>query len=73
MSVAKIIEVVGCSDKSWEDAVHQAIKEASKTIRGIRGVQIVSQTAVVENNQIKEYRTTVKLSFAVEASNSTTG
>jgi flavin-binding protein dodecin len=69
MSVAKIIEIVGSSDKSWEDAAKVAIKQATKTVRGLRGLQVVSQTAVVENNQIKEYRTTVKLSFAVETPN----
>jgi flavin-binding protein dodecin len=66
MSVAKIIEIVGSSNKSWEDAAKVAVKHASKTIRGIRGVQVVGQTAVIENNQIKEFRTTVKISFGVE-------
>ena len=66
MTVAKIIELVGCSSKSWEDAANEAVKKASKTIRNISGVDIVGQTAVVKNNGIVEYRTNIKIAFRVE-------
>jgi len=66
MTVAKIIEIVGCSDKSWEDAIQQAIARASKTIRNIRGVDIIGQKAVVRNGKIIEYRVNLKLAFGVE-------
>ncbi|MFQ6020663.1 MAG: dodecin family protein [Candidatus Aenigmatarchaeota archaeon] len=66
MSVAKIVELVGSSDKSWEDAVNEAIKRASRTIRNIRGVDVIGQKAVVKDGKIIEYRVNVKISFGVE-------
>jgi len=65
MGVAKIVELVGSSEKSWEDAVQQALDRTSKTIRGVRGVDVVKQTAVVKEGKIAEYRATVKISFKV--------
>ena len=66
MSVAKGVEIVGSSTYSWEDAVKMAVKKAGKTIRGIRGVEVIGWTAIVEKDQIVEYRATMKLSFGVE-------
>ena len=68
MSVAKIVELVGSSNKSWEDAAQVAIKEAMKTIHGIRGMEITDMMAKVDSKtgNIQEYRVCVKLSFGVE-------
>ena len=66
MSVAKIIELVGASDKSWDDAVRAALAEAAKTVRGIRGVDVQDWTARVKDNRIVEYRANVKIAFGVE-------
>lgn len=65
--VAKIVEIVGASDKSWEAAALVAIEEARKTIRGIRGIKIKDMTARVEpdTGRVVEYRTSVNLSFGV--------
>jgi flavin-binding protein dodecin len=65
--VAKIVEIVGTSDKSWEAAAAVAVEEARKTIRGIRGIKIKDMTARVdpESGRIVEYRTSVNLSFGV--------
>jgi flavin-binding protein dodecin len=49
MSLVKVIEVVASSKKSWEDAVQQAVAEASKSLRHIRGVDVVKHTAHVEH------------------------
>jgi flavin-binding protein dodecin len=46
--VAKIVEIVGTSDKSWEDAAIVAVEEARKTIRGIRGIKVKDMTAKIE-------------------------
>jgi dodecin len=69
VSVGKIVELVGSSDKGWEDAAQNAVNEAMKTIRGIRGIEIVDQTALVDSKtaKITKYRTCVKLSFGVES------
>ena len=42
--VAKITEIVGSSDKGWEDAVQVALTEATKTIRGITGIELTDMT-----------------------------
>ena len=66
MSVVKIIELVGSSDKSWQDAVENAILRAAKTVRNIRGVDVLGWTGKVEGDKIVEYRANVKISFLVE-------
>jgi dodecin len=62
----KIIELIGNSTKSFEDAVQDAVKTAAKTLRGISGVDIIGQTAVVKDNKVVEYRVNVKLAFKIE-------
>ena len=66
--VAKIIELVGNSDKGWEDAAQAAINEARKTIHGIKGLEVVDMTAKVDPNtgNITQYRAAVKVAFGVE-------
>jgi len=66
MSTIKIIELVGNSTKGWQDAAERAIHDASESLRHIHGVDVVKQTAVVEDGKIKEYRTTLHVAFAVE-------
>ena len=68
--VAKIVEIVGSSDKSWQDAAQVAIDEAKKTIHGITGLEITDMTAKVDPNtgRITQYRAAVKVSFGVEHS-----
>lgn len=66
--VAKIIEIIGSSDKGWEDAAQVAVDEAKKTIHGITGVEITDMTAKVDPNtgRITQYRASVKIAFGVE-------
>ena len=66
MTTIKIIELVGSSPSSWEDAVQKAVNEASKTIKGLRGVDVINQTAVIKDGKIVEYRANVKLAFKVD-------
>jgi flavin-binding protein dodecin len=66
-SVAKVIELIGSSPKGWDDAAANAVKEAAKTIRNIRGVYLKQCTAKVKNDKIVEYRSIVKISFLVES------
>jgi flavin-binding protein dodecin len=70
MSVAKIVEIIGSSNKSWEDAAQNAINEAMKTLREVRGIEITDMTATIDQTtgKISQYRTAVKLSFGVEHS-----
>ena len=68
--VAKIIEIVGSSNKGWEDAALVALTEATKTIHGITGIELTDMTARVDPNtgKISEYHSTIKIAFGVEHS-----
>jgi flavin-binding protein dodecin len=66
MSVIKVIEVIAESNKSWEDAAAEALKEASKTVRNIKSIYVQDMQAIVENNKIARYRVDAKISFLVE-------
>jgi flavin-binding protein dodecin len=66
MAVIKVIELVGTSKTSWEDAAQQVVTEASETLRNISGIDLVRHTAQVENGRISEYRSTVHVAFVVE-------
>lgn len=66
MAVVKVIELIGSSPNSWQEAAENALKEAAKTVRHIRGIHVKRCTAKVENNKIVEYRAVVKLAFIVE-------
>ena len=66
MPVVKIIELVGCSSSSFHEAVESAVKEASKTLRNLRGVDVLGYTGKIKDGKIIEYRANVKVSFVVE-------
>jgi len=66
MKTIKVIELIGTSTQSWEDAANNAVKEAQETVSGITGVELVGQTARVENGAIAEYRANLKLAFLVK-------
>ena len=65
-TVAKVIELVGESEIGWEEAIHNAIGEASKTLEGITGIEVVNLTAALSNGQIEEYKVNLKLAFGVQ-------
>jgi flavin-binding protein dodecin len=65
-SVAKVIELIAESDKSWDDAAKNAIKEASKTVKNIRSVWVDNMSAEVKDNKIVMYRANVKVTFVLE-------
>ncbi|MFO7867187.1 MAG: dodecin family protein [Candidatus Aminicenantes bacterium] len=66
MSTAKVIEIIGSSETSWEDAAQKALLDAEKSVEGITGLEVVSQTAEVENNKIKYYKTAIRVAFIVK-------
>ena len=61
----KVIEILANSDKSWEDATVNAIKEASKTVKNIKSAFVQSQSVVVKDNNVSEYRVNLKITFEV--------
>lgn len=62
----KVIEVIGVSDESFDDAVAQAVKKASESISGITGVEVHSMSARVSDGAVVQYRAACKLAFAVK-------
>lgn len=66
MPILKVIEILASGKNSWEEATANAVKEASKTVRGIRSVYVQEQSAVVEKGKITEYRVNCKISFGIE-------
>jgi flavin-binding protein dodecin len=66
MSVLKVIELVGTSPNSWEEATANAINKAAESLRGIVGADVVGQNVVVKDGKVSEYRVDVKVAFLVE-------
>jgi len=66
LAVVKIVELIGSSPNGWEEASRNALKEAAKTVRNIKGVAVKRCTAKVKENKIVEYRAVVKIAFVVD-------
>ena len=67
MSIARITEIKSSSKKSFEDAVQNGVKRASKTLENVRGAWVQDQEVVVGNNgKIDEYRVTLKVTFILK-------
>ncbi|MBD0778436.1 dodecin domain-containing protein [Maribacter sp. ANRC-HE7] len=65
MAVLKVIEILGNSTVSFEDAVRNVVEEASTTVKDIRSVYIQDMQVTVKDNQIAEYRINTKVSFGI--------
>lgn len=65
MAVMKVVELMANSDESWEDATKKAIKKASKSIKNIRSAFVQSQSVVVKDDEVTEFRVTLKVTFEV--------
>jgi len=65
MAVVKVIELVGESPKGFEDAVKNALDEAKKSVRDIRGIDVKGFNAVIKSDKITAYRANVKIAFLV--------
>jgi len=66
MTVVKIIELIGSSPNGWSEAAQNAVTEAARTVKNIKGVHVKRCTAKVKNNKIVEYNADVKIAFIVE-------
>jgi flavin-binding protein dodecin len=64
-SIAKVIEVIAESEKSWDDAVKNAVTETAKTVENITEIWVASMKAVVENNKVTKYRITARITFVL--------
>jgi dodecin len=62
-SMYKVIELIGSSTESWEQAAKSVIEEAAKHLRELRVAEVAEQDLVIENGKVVAYRTKVKVSF----------
>ncbi|MBA2357105.1 MAG: dodecin domain-containing protein [Actinobacteria bacterium] len=67
-NVAKVVTIIGSSPDGFAEAAAAAVGEASKTLRGITGADVLSMSAEVSGDRITTYRTTVNIAFAIERS-----
>ncbi len=65
-SIYKVVELVGTSDSSWEEAAKNAVEAAGKSLRDLRVAQINQLDMKVENGKVVAYRAKVSLSFKYE-------
>jgi hypothetical protein len=65
MAILKVIEVLAESDKSWEAAAQEAVREAAATLENLRSIYIQEFQATVVNNTIVKYRVNAKISFEI--------
>ena len=63
MSVYKVIEIIGTSKNSWEEAAKNAVERASNTLEDLRIAEVTAQDLRIENGKVVDYRTKVSLSF----------
>ncbi len=66
MAVARVTRLTASSSTSWQDAVQEAIGRANKTLRGLTGLEVVSQKAKIVDGKITEYRVTIDVTFVLE-------
>ncbi len=64
--VYKMTEIVGCSPKSFADAVQEAVKRASKNLRNLNWFEVVDQRGLIKEGQVAEFQVTIKIGFKLE-------
>ena len=65
-SVYKLLELIGTSSKSWEDAATVAVTRAARTLRDLRVAEVVAQDLVITNGKVEAFRTKLSVSFKYE-------
>lgn len=66
MSVAKVTEISATSTKSFEDAIHQGLTRAGKTLRNVRGAWIKEQHVRVTDGRVSEYQVNMMVTFVLD-------
>jgi flavin-binding protein dodecin len=66
MSVAKVTEIIASSEVSFDDAVKQGVKRASKTLKGVTSAWVQDQQVQVKDGKIREYRVNLKVTFILK-------
>ena len=66
MAVARVTRVIASSKKGFQDAAEQAVKRATKTLRGLTGGEVTAQKVKIENGKIIEYRVEMDILFILD-------
>ncbi len=66
MSIYKIIDIVGTSEKSFSDAVKSAVEEAAKTVKNIKRAEVRKFDTKIENDKVILYRAEVNIAFEIK-------
>jgi flavin-binding protein dodecin len=64
--IYRVIELVGTSEKSIEDAINAAVERAHKTLRNLRWFEIVKQSGQIEDGKVRHFQVTLKVGFTME-------
>lgn len=64
--VVKVIEVIGISEESFDDAVSRGVAKASESVQGITGVEVQNMTARVKDGKVTQYHANMKIAFAIK-------
>jgi flavin-binding protein dodecin len=62
-SVYRVVELIGSSSESWEEAAHNAVREASKVYNDLRVAEVVEMDVLIEDGTIIAFRTKLRLSY----------
>ena len=65
-SVYKLVEIIGTSPNSWDEAAKIAVERAGSSLRDLRVAEVVANDIVIENGKVQAYRTKLKMSFKLE-------
>ena len=65
-NIVKVIEVIAQSDQGFDDAIRSAVREAARTVSGIKSVYVENLSAKVDGDRITAYRANCKVSFVVK-------
>ncbi|MCZ6828927.1 MAG: dodecin family protein [Gammaproteobacteria bacterium] len=63
MGIYKVIDLVGTSENSWEEAAKSAVEKAAQSLDDLRVAEVISQDLKIENGKVVAYRTKVSMSF----------
>lgn len=67
MAVARVTDIIGSSEKSWDDAVQNALDRANQTLRGLTGLEVTKMNAAIgDDGKISEYRAHLRITFILE-------
>jgi flavin-binding protein dodecin len=66
MSIARVTELSAISEQGFEDAIHQAVARATKTLRGVEGCWVKDMNVMIEDGNIKGYKVNVEITFLLE-------